>query len=561
MDTDFELGFNMDSVDHQMLDDLFEAFLLISRGEYVNLYDVKSKITRYSPAAADLFGFPEYIQYGAYNWSEHVHPEDRHIYETNMTDLLEGRSLGYDVSYRVMLKDGSYISTRNIGAVIRDENDNPAFIGGITINEGLMDNTDPVTVLRNQYGFFQDLSAAIELKKICSILLIGVSKMSLLNNAHGYGYGNRVLQHLGWALQDNFGMDGMIYRLEGAKFAFITETLLPEEIAETYETIRRSALSGLTVDNGRQVLVLNAGMITYDGNVLIDERTIFSCLNLAYNNSKMRSNGKLVNYDGAFGKDTKKSLEMVNEVRNCIVMECEGFNLRYQPIVSAVDEKIVAAEALLVWNTEKFGEVPPNLYIPAIERDFLFEELGYWIFRRAMLDSLKILEKNPDFVVTVNVAPAQITDEFLIDELLKMSGRLNFPLKNICFELTSHCRQIEPEILKTVVYDLKKCGVRCLIDDFGGGVASIDFLQMLQPEYIKPEKKYITDIENSESNQCIIRHLTNMAAELGSNVCIKGVASKNIRDIVREFPIKSMQGNFYSEPMFIDELMKKYFSE
>ena len=556
-----EMDFDLDSVDHKMLDDLFEVFMLISRGEYVSLYDVKTQITRYSPAATELFGFPEYVQYGAFNWSEHVHPEDRLAYEATMTDLLEGRVYGYDITYRVMTKDGSYISTRNIGATVHDENNNLTFVGGIMINEGLMDNTDPVTVLRNQYGFFQDLSAAIELKKICSILLIGVSKMSLLNNAHGYGYGNRVLQHLGWALQDNFGMDGMIYRLDGAKFAFITETLTPEEIAEIYETLRRSALSGLSVDNGRQVLVLNAGMITYDGNISLDERTIFSCLNLAYHNSKMRRNGKLVNYDGAFGKDTRESLEMINEVRNCIVMDCEGFSLRYQPIVSAVDEKIVAAEALLVWNTEKFGEVSPGQYIPAIERDFLFEELGYWIFRRAMLDGLKILEKNPDFVVNVNIAPAQITDEFLIEELLKMSERLKFPLKNICFELTAHCRQIEPEILNNVVYNLKKCGVNCLIDDFGGGVASIDFLQMLHPEFIKPEKRYITDIENSESNRCIVRHLTNMAAELGTSVCIKGVANKNIRDIVREFPIKSMQGHFYSEPITLDELMRRYFSE
>ena len=556
-----EMDFDLDSVDHKMLDDLFEVFMLISRGEYVSLYDVKTQITRYSPAATELFGFPEYVQYGAFNWSEHVHPEDRLAYESTMTDLLEGRVYGYDITYRVMTKDGSYISTRNIGATVHDENNNLTFVGGIMINEGLMDNTDPVTVLRNQYGFFQDLSAAIELKKICSILLIGVSKMSLLNNAHGYGYGNRVLQHLGWALQDNFGMDGMIYRLDGAKFAFITETLTPEEIAEIYETLRRSALSGLSVDNGRQVLVLNAGMITYDGNISLDERTIFSCLNLAYHNSKMRRNGKLVNYDGAFGKDTRESLEMINEVRNCIVMDCEGFSLRYQPIVSAVDEKIVAAEALLVWNTEKFGEVSPGQYIPAIERDFLFEELGYWIFRRAMLDGLKILEKNPDFVVNVNIAPAQITDEFLIEELLKMSERLKFPLKNICFELTAHCRQIEPEILNNVVYNLKKCGVNCLIDDFGGGVASIDFLQMLHPEFIKPEKRYITDIENSESNRCIVRHLTNMAAELGTSVCIKGVANKNIRDIVREFPIKSMQGHFYSEPITLEELMRRYFSE
>lgn len=547
--------------EHKILDDLFEAFIIIGRGEYVSLYDVKGKVTRYSPAAAKLFGFPEYIHYGAYNWSDYVHPEDRHRYETVMADLLDGKSQTYDISYRVLLKDGSYIATRNIGAVICDENNKPAFIGGIMINEGLIDNTDHITVLRNQYGFFQDLSAAIELKKICSILLIGIGKMSTINDTHGYDYGNRVLQHLGWNLQEEFSLDGMVYKLDGAKFAFLTETLSPEKIAEKYEKFRRSMLSGLSVDGGRQVLVLSAGMITYDGNSNVDERSIFSCLSLAYHNSKTRRNGILVNYDGAFGRNTRESVELINEVRNSIVMDCEGFALRYQPIVSATDEKIIAAEALLCWKNEKFGEVSPGQYIPAIERDFLFEELGYWIFRQAMRDGLKILEKNPDFLVTINIAPAQIRDEFLIDELIKLSKRLNFPLKNLCFELTAHCRQIVPEILQSVIFDLKKLGVKCLIDDFGGGVASIDFLQMLSPEYIKPEKKYIMEIEKNSGNRCIVQHLTNMAAELGTNVCIKGIESKNIRDIVKEFHVAAMQGHFYSEPMFIDELIGKYFCE
>lgn len=554
------MEFDSDNAEHKMLDDLFEAFSLIGRGEYVYLYDTKGKLTRYSSALAKLFGFPEYLGHGLEKWSEHIHPEDRRRYETVMRDLIDGNSQAYDINYRVLLKDGSYAHTRHIGAVIRGEDGKAEFIGGLMINEDLTENTDQITVLRNEYGFFQDLSAVIELKKTCVLLLIGIGKMSALNDSHGYGYGNRVLQHLSWVLQENFAQDGTVYRMDGAKFAFLTETLPPEEIADRYEKVRRNALGGITIDGGRQVLVLSGGMISYDGNVAVDERTIYSCLNLAYHNSKTRRNGKLVNYDGAFGSDTKKSLELINDVRTSIVMDCKGFSLRYQPIVSAKNEKIVAVEALLSWKSKKFGEVSPGFYIPAIERDFVFQELGYWIFERAMVDGLKMLEKNPNLVISINVAPAQLTDEFLVDELVKMANRLKFPLKSLCFELTAHCRQILPEILEAVIFELKKLNIRCLLDDFGGGVASIDFLQMLKPEFIKPEKKYIAEIEENSGNRCIVQHLTNMAAELGTDVCVKGVATEKIRDIVREFPIISMQGNLYSEPLFIDELMQKYFS-
>ena len=544
--------------DHQKLDDLFEAFVLISRGEYVSLYDVKNQLTRYSPAAADLFGFPEYISYGAYDWSDYIHPEDRRRYETVMNALIEGKSLGYDISYRVKLKDGSYAFTRHIGAVIRNEEGKPEFIGGIIINEGLMETTDPITVLRNQYGFFQDIAAAIELKKNLVLLLTGIGKMSVINDEHGYGYGNKVLQHFGWFLQEHFGQDGNIYRMDGAKFAFLTESLSLETVAAKYEKMRRSLLGGMPVDNMRQVLVLNGGMVSYDGSN-IDGQTVYACLNRAFNDSKTRRNGKLVNYGGAIGMTTRRSLEMIDEIRNCIVQNCKGFYLRYQPIVSAKNEKIVAAEALLCWHSEKFGDVMPDAYVPVLERDFLFEELGYWIFYRAMEDGLKCIEKNPDFTMNINISPAQLTDEFLVEELVKISDRLGFPLNNLCLELTASCRQIEPEVLKKIVFMLKEKKVRSLLDDFGAGIASLEFLQSLSPEYIKPERKYVTDIDYEKSHLQIIRHLTNMATELGSAVCVKGIATKKIRDIVREFPVKSLQGHFYSEPILAEELMQKYF--
>lgn len=552
------MDFDINSVDHRMLDDLFEAFTLIGQGTYASLYDAKRQLTRYSPAAANLFGLSEYIPYGAYNWSDFVHPEDRRHYESVMNALIEGSSQGYDLSYRVLLKDGSYTLMRFLGAVIRDEKGVPEFIGGIMINEGLTENTDPITVLRNQYGFFQDVSAAIELKKNCVLLLTGVTKMSAINDSHGYGYGNRVLQHLAWFLQENFEQDGTVYRMNGAKFAFITETLSPEKIAERYEKIRRSALGGIPVDNVRQVLVLSGGMVSYEGNA-VSERAVYACLNRAYHDSKERRNGKLVNYDGALGLDTKNSLEMINEVRDAIILNCEGFSLHYQPIVSAQEEKIIAVEALLCRRSPKFGDIPPSAYVPVLERDFLFEELGYWILRRAMEDGLKILQKKPDFMMSVNIAPAQLLDEFLAEELVKISKSVGFPLKNLCFELTANCRQLEPEVLQAVTISLRKKGIRWLVDDFGGGVGSIDFLQNLSPDFIKPEKKYIAKIDADKSSRCIVQHLTNMAAELGTQVCIKGVATEKIRDIVREFPIKSLQGNFYSEPLGIDDLMKKYF--
>lgn len=542
----------------KILDDVFKAFMIVGRGNYVTVYDVKDKIGRFSPAIVELLGLAgEYVPLSEIDWSNYTHPEDRLLYKKTMESLFSGEVKGYDLTYRTRLKDGTYAMLRYTGAVIDDDEGKPELIGGTVINEGLTDSTDPVTLLRNEYGFFSDLKAAIELKKNCVVVLCGINKLNSINEEHGYSFGNSVLQQAGWLLQEAVGQEGTVYRMEGAKFAFLTESLSPEEVALRYEKLRRAALAGLPVENLRQVLTINGGMVHFEGGHY-DERTISASLNFVYNESKFYYNGKLVNYNGAIGRNTHESLELVAEVRDDILMDCKNFSLRYQPVFNAATEKLTAIEALLCWHSKRFGEVPPSAYVPVLERDFLFEELGYWILRQAMKDALKILERKPDLTLNVNISPAQIVDDFLFEEIDKISKAVGFPLKNLCFELTQSCRLIEPDILRRIVRALKRKGILCLIDDFGSGVASIDFLRDLAPDFIKLERDYILNIKDKPGNLQIVRHLSELATELGTKVCLKGIKDAEIRAATKDFPIVNVQGNYYSEAVTLDEIIARY---
>ncbi|MBE8954606.1 MAG: EAL domain-containing protein [Quinella sp. 2Q5] len=541
----------------QLLDDVFNAFTVLGRGNYVALLDVKCNLLTFSAAAVELFGLPcENIPADGLDWADYIHPEDRFVYTRTMKALLNGETRSYDLTYRTRLKDGTYATIRYIGAAIGGEDGKPEVVGGIMINEALTESTDPVTLLRNRYGFFRDMVAAIELKRSCVVMLCGINKMNKINDEHGYTFGNSVLQQTAWLLQGTMGKDGTVYRMNGAKFAFLTETLTPEEVAAKYDKIRRAAQAGLPVENVRQVLSINGGMIHFDG-AGVNERTIHACLSFAYNDSKFYHNGKLVNYNGAIGMNTHDSLELVDEVRDCILMDCKNFSLRYQPVFDAATEQLTAIEALLCWRSNRFGDVPPSAYVPVLENDYLFEELGYWILRRAMEDGLKLLRRKPDLMLNVNISPAQIVDDLLFEEIDKISRAVGFPLKNLCFELTQSCRLIEPDILRRIVHALKDKGILCLIDDFGSGVASIDFLRDLAPNFIKLERDYITQINSKPGNLQIVRHLSELASELGTKVCLKGVEDVSIRDTVKNFPVTNVQGNFYSEAVTLDEISNR----
>ena len=116
----------------KILDDLFNAYTVIGRGNYVRVLDVKGNMLRFSPAAVELFGLEgEYTSGENIHWEDFIHPEDRFIYTRMKKKLLAGEISSYDLSYRMRLKDGSYVTLRHIGSTIFDAEGKPELIGGI----------------------------------------------------------------------------------------------------------------------------------------------------------------------------------------------------------------------------------------------------------------------------------------------------------------------------------------------------------------------------------------------------------------------------------------------
>ena len=550
----------MDPMQKQILDDVFDAFQMISGGALVSLMQVEGGVTRWSPSAVELFGLSgEYISNGAMDWTEYVHPEDRKRYLDTMGPLATGDLHAYDLVYRVRLKTGEYSSFRVIGSVLRNDAGAPSLIGGVMINQGLTENTDPITVLPNKYAFYEDLNALMVHDGKAVVLLLGVSKLSRINEGHGYSYGNRVLQEIAWLVQETLGQRGKVYRMDAATFAIVSDSLSRQELAAVYDSIRLRLQRGIRVENNRHNLTANGGLISIEG-IHTDPATIYSCLNYAYRESKQRRHGELVDFNGSVKYDVNESLEMVNVIRDCIVEGCRGFSLDYQPIVSMETGRALGAEALVRWEGEPYGLVPPGEFIPILEKDFVFEELGGWILRRAMEDGMKFLEKDPDFQLGINISASQVEDEYFIDSVTETMRETGFPAGNLSLEITKGCRLLDFDRLHEVAESLHKLGIRVGVDDFGTGFESIGFLKRFAADYIKFDRELIRDIETDAADRETMDYLAKCAAVRGTHVIVKGVETAGMQDILKNCRIGSAQGNLYSKPTSFDEVMAAFFS-
>lgn len=538
-----------------MLDALYKALEVVSEGTYVYLCDMKYDFSRWSKRAVDTYGLPSEYMYGAGDiWENQIHPEDRAAYRKGIDAIFSGNTAGHDMQYRAKRVTGEYDVCTCRGIVIRDHAGEPDYFVGTIRNHGLQGHIDALTGLRNQYGFFEDLEGYIKRNTQINVILFGISRFSEINEMYGYHFGNRVLQLYARSVYDTTGNAGHSYRIDGTKFAVISNTLTIEEMRENYDRFRAFLHERFQVDGRKVLLDLHGGALKVD-NFAVDSQTVYACLNYADEESKVRQQGELVEFRNDWSDKSHQRLEMLHAIRASIMRNYEGFYLLYQPVVDAQTEKLIGAEALLRWRNETYGTVAPDAFIPILESDPLFPELGEWILREAILAAKQILKQNPDFVMNVNLSYTQLEKPDFVDMVFRILGDLEYPPQHLCLEVTERCRLLDLELLKNVVVNLKSRGIPVALDDFGTGFSSIGILKEIPVSIIKIDRSFVRMIEENEIDRQLVRNIADLAAIFRAKVCVEGIETAGMRDILKRYHVESFQGYYYAKPLLIDQFM------
>lgn len=538
------------------LNSLYEAISVVAEGAYVYLCDMKTNMSRWSKAAVDFFDMPsEYMYDAGVIWEQKIHPDDRAVYNKSISDIFSGNATSHDMQYRALAADGTYTVCTCRGVVIRDDDGNPEYFGGVIRNHGVFSYIDNITGLRSLYGYLDDIKTLSNEGKTALIIMVGLSSFSDINDVFGYKFGNRVLQVLAQKVKDIFANKGAIYRMNGTRFAIISYSLGTEEAGLLYKKLQNEVKLNFFVDDERLALSMNGGAILAD-RFDISADTFYSCLRYAYYESKHHKFGDFIIFENIVSVDNRKILEQVNIIRSCIAEDCRGFYLCYQPIVDSCTEQFRGMEALIRWKNEEYGVVPPDKFIPVLEQDSLFPELGKWILKQAMIDGKKFLEVNPNLVINVNLSYTQLEKEDFIKELFEIIKETHFPTDRLCLEITERCRLLDTELLKDMFSIFREHGIKIAVDDFGTGFSSLGFLRSIPVDVVKIDREFIKDIEKSSADKSSVKFISELADAFSADVCAEGIENTEVRDCLKEYKIGSLQGYYYSRPVTAEEIIK-----
>ena len=544
----------MKSTRSEQFDSIFNMYAMLGGADPANLYDVKEQVSRFSPALVELVGLSgEYMSDGAYNWMDHVHPDDRAIYTAAMNGIIACRQQSYDLTYRVRIKDGTYHSFRFVGGVIKDAEGNPDFIGGVMLSNEIAGAVDPITGMRNQRAFFDDLAQSADNTAKQNILLIGIGRLNNINEEYGYGHGNDTLTQTGRRIQEMVGQAGTVYRMDGPEFSILSTQLEKSELRDLYEKISGDLYDGIIVNGVSHRLTVFGGLLARSENAELGGKAIYHNLKKACIESEQSKRGELVTVNEI---DTNhNAYAVVEAVLQSMANEFNNFYLLYQPIYGVDTEKPIGAEALLRWKNAKFGEVLPLTFLSEVERESSFIELGYWILRNVMKDGMAFIDSFPDFIICMNVSPRQAHDLYFCERVAEIAAQIGFPLDHLYLEFTRDCRLLKIDTLRAVTVSLHDKGVRVGIDDYGEGNAWLEALKELGADYVKFSDELVRSAAQSDAGQNTVKYLTELAASYNAEVYAKSVESEKAVNVLHSLPVKGMQGRFLSLPVYFDEII------
>ncbi|GAA4330152.1 EAL domain-containing protein [Pigmentiphaga soli] len=232
-----------------------------------------------------------------------------------------------------------------------------------------------------------------------------------------------------------------------------------------------------------------------------------------------------------------------------------GLTVVYQPIVDLHSGAAVGAEALVRWRNEQGLPISAEVFVKVAEDRGFIGEITRFVLRDALGELGAMLQRVPGFRINVNVAPSDITESWLLDELRRNLRAARVPPGQIGLELTERSTA-ERAVAVDAIARLRQAGHRVYIDDFGTGYSSLSYLNELNVDALKIDRSFTRTVRPGAEAPSIVPQIVEMARALNLDVVVEGIETAGQAEYFRAMggQIRG-QGRYFAHPMNARDLL------
>ena len=378
-------------------------------------------------------------------------------------------------------------------------------------------------------------------------LFLDITNFKIFNDQRGFDEGNRFLYETAIILNNTFP-NSFISRQSDDHFVVFTKN---EGILEKLKAANEK-IGTLDLDIRPGV---KAGAYIFrdpleDPHQSV-EKARYACAflknDIAHNyleyDSNMHDNYRLVQY-------------IVRHIEEAV--EKGHIEVYYQPVVWAKDETLCSLEALARWNDPKFGFLPPDKFVPALEAAQLAHKLDFAVLE-LVCKNIKhcILNDLPVFPVSINFSRMDFLLANVVDTIENIVNKYKVPHNLIHIEVTESALLESPENLKKAITRFHEKGFEVWLDDFGSGYSSLNTLKEFEFDVLKLDMRFLSGFTNNDKSKALIKSVISLANQIGMKTVCEGVERHEQSLFLKSVNCDRLQGYCYGKPATYDTIEKR----
>lgn len=478
-----------------------------------------------------------------------VYPSDYAKMNEEIMRCIAGEQELHSLEYRWVDTEGRIVWIDARGTVINGAGGHKLLIGWVA-ELGKEAKADNITGLRREVRFKYDTEERLRDRPetIHYMMRIGIDNFKEINEKEGVRAGDNVLRELADCIIASVDPQVDVYRLSADEFILVDAVPASDKSAEdVYEEIKSRVGIAVRRKEYSCFYTISAGIVE-NGFTGRSANEILRLTEFALNEAKRNGRNQMALFDVEIYDGYLKRLDIRTLMRQDINNNFRGFEVFYQPIVSAQDYKMIGAEALLRWDCEKYGSVSPAVFIPILEESGLIIPVGKYVLWQAAETCKKWRKILPEFHVHVNLSYVQMNKSDLIEDVDKCIGEVGIPPESLVLELTES-GYIETDCrIKELFKNLKEKNIDLALDDFGTGYSNMRYLKEIEAKTVKIDRSFVVQALQNDYDYSIIKHIIDMVHSLGSSVCMEGIEEADELDRMMKTKPDMIQGYYFGKP-------------
>ena len=218
-----------------------------------------------------------------------------------------------------------------------------------------------------------------------------------------------------------------------------------------------------------------------------------------------------------------------------------------QPIYSANTGSVYGFESLIRVRSNPRANI--NKLFTSAKKEKLISTLDVtsrnYAFKKASSEGIK----KENALIFINICPETLMDPAhrtgITDDLAEECG---ISKDRIVIEITEESAIHNYELFKQAVFYYKQHGYKIAIDDFGAGYGGMKMLSIIEPDFVKIDRHFISQIDRAMIKFNLVDSISLACNRLGIKVIAEGIERKEELATVLNLGIELLQGYYLAKP-------------